>query len=68
MKPLSVLQEKVAGVWPLLDELGYSLQSNRKTQEGKDHPDRDVPYRHINTQVKAALCKAAVEAEVAKAY
>ena len=41
----------------LLHEQGYSLQSNRKTQEGGDHPDRDAQFRHINTQVKRALAK-----------
>jgi len=41
----------------LLKEQGYSLQSNRKTQEGEDHPDRDAQFRHINTQVKRALAK-----------
>jgi hypothetical protein len=39
----------------LLHEQGYSLQSNRKTEEGDDHPDRDAQFRHINTQVKRAL-------------
>lgn len=39
----------------LLNEQGYSLQSNRKTEEGEDHPDRDGQFRHINTQVKRAL-------------
>jgi hypothetical protein len=39
----------------LLKEQGYSLQSNRKTEEGEDHPDRDAQFRHINTQVKRAL-------------
>lgn len=39
----------------LLKDQGYSLQSNRKTQEGEDHPDRDAQFRHINTQVKRAL-------------
>jgi len=39
----------------LLHEQGYSLQSNRKTEEGEDHPDRDAQFRHINTQVKRAL-------------
>jgi transposase len=41
-----------------LHEQGYSLQSNRKTEEGGDHPDRDAQFRHINTQVKRALAKA----------
>lgn len=39
----------------LLDEQGFSLQSNRKTEEGGDHPNRDAQFRHINTQVKRAL-------------
>lgn len=52
----SVSHTKVA---QLLGELGYSLQSNRKTEEGEDHPDRDAQFRHINTQVKRALSKGA---------
>ena len=32
--------------------LGYSLQGNRKTEEGDDHPDRDAQFRHINLAVK----------------
>jgi hypothetical protein len=35
----------------LLVELGYSLQANRKTEEGKDHPDRNAQFEHINAQV-----------------
>ena len=46
-----------AKVAQILHEQGYSLQSNRKTQEGEDHPDRDAQFRHINTQVKRALAK-----------
>jgi hypothetical protein len=37
----------------LLIELGYSLQANRKMQEGKRHPDRDAQFEHINARVKA---------------
>ncbi len=37
----------------LLAELGYSLQGNRKTREGKQHPDRDAQFEHINARVKA---------------
>ncbi len=37
----------------LLAELGYSLQGNRKTREGKQHPDRDAQFEHINNRVKA---------------
>jgi len=36
----------------LLTDLGYSLQSNRKTEEGKDHPDRDAQFEHINGRVR----------------
>jgi transposase len=37
----------------LLHALGYSLQSNRKTQEGRQHPDRDAQFQHLNRRVKA---------------
>ena len=30
-----------------LKELGFSLQANRKTHEGADHPDRDLQFEHI---------------------
>lgn len=33
----------------------YSLQSNRKTEEGTDHEDRDAQFRHINGCVKQSL-------------
>ena len=39
----------------LLHELGYSLQANRKTFEGKSHPDRNAQFEHINARVQAAL-------------
>jgi hypothetical protein len=39
-------------VYRLLDSLGYSLQSNRKTEEGTDHPDRDAQFQFIYRQVK----------------
>jgi len=35
----------------LLKDLDYSLQGTRKTLEGKDHPDRDAQFAHINTTV-----------------
>jgi hypothetical protein len=37
----------------LLRGLGYSLQANRKTHEGADHPDRDGQFRRI-AEVSAA--------------
>jgi transposase len=36
----------------LLAALGYSLQSNRKTEEGANHPDRDAQFQFIYRQVK----------------
>jgi len=39
----------------LLHGQNYSLQSNRKTEEGDDHPDRDTQFRHINACVKRSL-------------
>jgi transposase len=42
-------------VGELLRSLGYSLQANRKTREGGNHPDRDAQFTYINEQVKAAL-------------
>ncbi len=37
----------------LLHEHNYSLQGTRKTTEGKQHPDRDAQFQHINRQTKA---------------
>ena len=37
----------------LLHELGYSLQANRKTLEGRQHPDRDAQFRRIARRVRA---------------
>ena len=42
-------------VAPLLRRLGYSLQANRKTREGAQHPDRDAQFKHINATVTATL-------------
>src|SRR4051812_22237297 len=39
----------------LLRTLSYSCQANRKTREGRQHPDRDAQFRHINETVQAAL-------------
>jgi hypothetical protein len=36
----------------LLRHAGYSLQANRKTREGKRHPDRNAQFEYINSQVK----------------
>jgi hypothetical protein len=37
-------------VGDLLREEGFSLQSNAKTLEGKQHPDRDAQFRYLNEQ------------------
>jgi len=36
----------------MLRDLGYSLQSNRKTKEGSGHPDRNAQFEHINARVQ----------------
>ena len=40
-------------VGTLLKSQGYSLQSNRKTVEGKQHPDRNAQFEFISRRVKA---------------
>jgi hypothetical protein len=42
-------------VGELLHKLDYSLQANRKTREGSNHPDRDAQFRYINDRMKEAL-------------
>lgn len=39
----------------LLKEMGYGLQGNRKTLEGKGHPDRNAQFEFINQKADAAL-------------
>lgn len=39
-------------VYSLLQEMGYSMQSNKKKMEGKQHPDRDAQFHFINRKVK----------------
>ena len=36
----------------LLREMGYRLQANRKTIEGKQHPDRDAQFKYINQKTQ----------------
>ena len=40
-------------VGQLLKRSGFSLQSNRKTREGAEHPDRNAQFEHIAKRVKA---------------
>ena len=48
----SVSHETVAQA---LRDADYSLQGNRKTQEGNQHEDRDAQFRHINATVTEEL-------------
>jgi hypothetical protein len=47
-----VSHEKVA---QLLRQMDYSLQGNRKAEEGNGDPDRDAQFQYINAQVSKAL-------------
>ena len=40
------ISHKLVGV--ILKESGYSLQGNRKTDEGSNHVDRDAQFKYIN--------------------
>jgi hypothetical protein len=44
------ISHKLVGI--ILKKAGYSLQSNRKTDEGSKHPDRDAQFIYINDLVK----------------
>jgi transposase len=44
-------------VGQILHDMDYSLQGNRKTEEGDDNPDRDAQFRHINNAVKRNLAR-----------
>jgi hypothetical protein len=46
-------QVSATSVRRMLAALNYSLQGNRKTREGAQHPDRDGQFRHIAGRVKA---------------
>ena len=39
-------------VCTILNKMGFSLQGNRKVQEGSNHPDRDGQFNFINAKVK----------------
>ena len=41
----------------LLIEEGYSLQANRKTTEGKQHPDRNAQFEYVHERILAFLKK-----------
>ena len=46
-----------ATVWRLLDELDYSMQSNRKTREGTGHADRNAQFEFINDAAQDFLAR-----------
>jgi hypothetical protein len=48
-------QVEYVTVAKLLRCAGYSLQANAKTREGRQHPDRDLQFRRINTTCRQAL-------------
>jgi hypothetical protein len=50
----SIGDRKVAG---LLHQMGYSLQANTKTLEGKQHPDRNAQFEFVNARTKSFLDK-----------
>jgi predicted ArsR family transcriptional regulator len=54
---LSQMGHQVADrtVLRLLKAKGYSLQANKKTREGAQHPDRDRQFQHINQTVSDAI-------------
>jgi hypothetical protein len=39
-------------VYAILKDWGYRLQSNRKLEEGTQHPDRDAQFQRINRLVR----------------
>jgi hypothetical protein len=44
-------------VGEMLVREGFSLQANRKTREGADHPDRDAQFAYINARVMRAMAQ-----------
>jgi hypothetical protein len=37
----------------MLGDIGFSLQANSRTREGKQHPDRDAQFQYINKTVRS---------------
>lgn len=44
-------------VGEILKSEGFSLQANKKTDEGKTHPDRNEQFLHIHQKVKSFQCE-----------
>ena len=55
-------------VGELLKANKFSLQGNRKTKEGEDHPDRNAQFLHINKSVAKALadCQPVISVDTKK--
>lgn len=51
---IRIADKTVAG---LLRELGYSLQSVKKTVEGAQHPDRDAQFQNINRKAERCIAE-----------
>jgi hypothetical protein len=44
-----------SAVGALLHQQKFSLQANRKTREGENHPDRNAQFVHLNASIREAL-------------
>ena len=55
-------------VGELLKTQGYSLQANRKRDEGKHHPDRDAQFHYIHEKVQEfqRLCQPVISVDTKK--
>lgn len=55
-------------VGEILKAKGFSLQANRKTDEGKSHPDRNAQFEHIHQKVKdfQAICHPVISVDAKK--
>lgn len=49
---LKALNVSYRVVGEILKKNGFSLQANRKTNEGKSHPDRNEQFEHIHNKIK----------------
>lgn len=44
-------------VWNILNDLGYSMPSNRKSNEGANPPNRDAQFEFISNAVESAIAQ-----------
>ena len=45
-------QVSASSIPKLLEQLGYRRHVNRKTKDGRNHPDRDAQFEHINAKAR----------------